>query len=35
MTIPPLDVLPRPPMQGEFVPPDYFQRMKNRDFPWE
>ena len=32
--IPPLDVLPRPAMQGEFVPPDYFKRLESADLQW-
>jgi tRNA (guanine-N7-)-methyltransferase len=30
---PPLDILPRPAMQGEFVPPDYFRRMEPDELP--
>lgn len=30
---PPLDVLPRPAMTGEFVPPDYFRRMRAGELP--
>ena len=31
--IPPLDVLPRPAMRGEFVPPDYFRRLLAEEIP--
>jgi tRNA (guanine-N7-)-methyltransferase len=32
-TFPPLDILPRPAMQGEFVPPDYFKRLEISELP--
>lgn len=32
-THPPLDILPRPAMRGEFVPPDYFRRIDPHELP--